>query len=85
MDTLRVIQWTTGKVGQLALRAILDDPRLRLAGVYAYSDAKAGTVKISLKLRYQACNDRLCQAPAALEVPLAVTIGKRESNDRILK
>ncbi|MDE8653974.1 NAD(P)H-dependent amine dehydrogenase family protein [Novosphingobium album (ex Liu et al. 2023)] len=43
MDKLRVIQWTTGKVGKLTLRAILDDPRLELAGVYAWSDAKRGT------------------------------------------
>lgn len=41
LDKLRVIQWTTGKVGQLALRGILDDPRLELAGVYAYSESKA--------------------------------------------
>jgi hypothetical protein len=39
---LRVIQWTTGKVGKLSLRGILDDPRLELVGVYAYSDEKAG-------------------------------------------
>ncbi|MFC0204560.1 NAD(P)H-dependent amine dehydrogenase family protein [Novosphingobium soli] len=42
MDKLRVIQWTTGKVGKHALRAILDDPRLELAGCYAWSDAKKG-------------------------------------------
>jgi 2,4-diaminopentanoate dehydrogenase len=42
MDKLRVIQWTTGKVGKLALRGILDDPRLELAGCYAWSDAKKG-------------------------------------------
>ena len=42
MDSLRVIQWTTGKVGKLALRGILDDPRLELVGVYAYSDEKSG-------------------------------------------
>jgi len=42
VEKLRVIQWTTGKVGRLALRGILDDPRLELAGVYAYSDDKAG-------------------------------------------
>jgi len=39
---LKVIQWTTGKVGKLALRGVLDDPRLELVGVYAYSDDKAG-------------------------------------------
>ncbi|MGW4370061.1 NAD(P)H-dependent amine dehydrogenase family protein [Nocardia takedensis] len=42
MSTLRVIQWTTGKVGKLSLRGILDDPRLELVGVYAYSPEKAG-------------------------------------------
>ena len=39
-------------------------------------DAKPGSTKVSLKLSYQACNDRLCQAPATLEIPLTVTIGK---------
>lgn len=43
METLRIIQWTTGKVGKLALRAILDDPRLDLVGVYAWSPDKVGT------------------------------------------
>lgn len=42
MQKLRVIQWATGKVGKLSLRAILDDPRLELAGVYAYSNDKVG-------------------------------------------
>lgn len=43
MDKLRVIQWTTGKVGKLTMRGIFDDPRLELVGVYAYSESKAGT------------------------------------------
>ncbi len=42
MDKRRVIQWTTGKVGKLSLRGIIDDPRLELVGVYAYSEDKAG-------------------------------------------
>lgn len=42
MDRLRVVQWTTGKVGKCALRAILDDPRMELAGLYAHSSEKAG-------------------------------------------
>src|SRR5688572_2456669 len=42
MEKLRVIQWTTGKVGKLALRGVLDDPRLELAGVYAYGGDKVG-------------------------------------------
>lgn len=40
---LRVIQWTTGKVGKLSLRGVLDDPRLELVGVYAFSEKKAGS------------------------------------------
>lgn len=42
MDKLRVIQWNTGKVGKLALRAIIDDPRLELVGVHAHSRDKVG-------------------------------------------
>ena len=42
MAKLRVIQWTTGKVGKLATRAILDDPRLELVGLFAHSADKAG-------------------------------------------
>lgn len=42
MERLRVIQWTTGKVGKLSLRAILDDPRLELVGVDAHSPDKIG-------------------------------------------
>jgi uncharacterized protein YyaL (SSP411 family) len=44
--------------------------RLKLA-----DDAKPGPVELSFRLSYQACNDRLCQAPAKLEVPLRVTVG----------
>src|ERR1700743_788031 len=42
MRKLRVIQWTTGKVGKMALRGIMDDPRLELVGVYAHSADKVG-------------------------------------------
>jgi 4-hydroxy-tetrahydrodipicolinate reductase len=38
----RVIQWSTGNVGRLALRAILSNPTLELAGVWVSSAAKAG-------------------------------------------
>src|SRR4051794_33437927 len=42
VEELRVIQWTTGKVGKLSLRGVIDDPRLELVGVFAYSEDKAG-------------------------------------------
>lgn len=42
MTATRVVQWTTGIVGASAIRAILDDNRLELVGVYAYGTAKIG-------------------------------------------
>jgi 4-hydroxy-tetrahydrodipicolinate reductase len=38
----RVVQWGTGNVGRLALRAIIEHPNLALAGVIVHSPAKAG-------------------------------------------
>ncbi|MHB8693724.1 MAG: NAD(P)H-dependent amine dehydrogenase family protein [Solirubrobacteraceae bacterium] len=38
----RVIQWSTGHVGQLAIRTMLDHPELELAGVWVFSEAKDG-------------------------------------------
>ncbi|MCW5889997.1 MAG: diacylglycerol kinase [bacterium] len=38
----RVIQWSTGNVGKLALRAIINHPELELVGLWVSSDAKAG-------------------------------------------
>ncbi len=42
MGKLKAIVWTTGKVGKHALRAVLDDPRIELVGVYAHSAEKSG-------------------------------------------
>lgn len=39
---IRVVQWTTGIVGRSALRAILDDSRLELVGVFGHSADKVG-------------------------------------------
>jgi 4-hydroxy-tetrahydrodipicolinate reductase len=38
----RVIQWSTGNVGRLTLRAILGHPELELAGVWVHGEKKAG-------------------------------------------
>jgi 4-hydroxy-tetrahydrodipicolinate reductase len=38
----RVVQWGTGNVGRLALRAVIEHPDLELAGVVAHSPAKVG-------------------------------------------
>lgn len=42
MAKLRVVKWGTGKVGKLALRAILDGPDYELVGVHAFSPEKVG-------------------------------------------
>jgi hypothetical protein len=42
IPAIRVVQWTTGIVGASALRAILDDPRLELVGVFAHGAEKVG-------------------------------------------
>ncbi len=38
----RVVQWSTGNVGRLALKAIIEHPDLELAGLLVHSEAKAG-------------------------------------------
>lgn len=69
MEKLRVIQWTTGKVGKLSLRAILDDPRLDLVGVYAWSPDKAGTDAGTL------CGRPPCGIAATGDVDALVALG----------
>jgi 4-hydroxy-tetrahydrodipicolinate reductase len=38
----RVVQWATGNIGTRSLRAVIEHPRMTLAGVYVHSDQKAG-------------------------------------------
>lgn len=40
--TYKVIQWATGGVGGLCLKAIIENPELELAGVYVYNPEKEG-------------------------------------------
>ena len=62
---LRVIQWTTGKVGKLSLRGILDDPRLELVGVYAYSADKAGSDAGALCVWAHPSGQKMAEVPDA--------------------
>src|SRR5688500_12749594 len=39
---LRVVQWTTGNVGQRSVRAVVAHPELELVGCYAWSADKVG-------------------------------------------
>ncbi|MEU5880505.1 hypothetical protein [Spirillospora sp. NPDC047279] len=38
----RVVQWATGTIGSRALRAVIEHPRLTLAGVHVHAESKAG-------------------------------------------
>jgi 2,4-diaminopentanoate dehydrogenase len=69
MEKLRVIQWTTGKVGKLALRGILDDPRLDLVGVYAWSPDKNGVDAGEL------CGRPPCGVAATSDVDALIALG----------
>jgi hypothetical protein len=46
--------------------------RVRLA-----ADAKPGTTTVVLRVRYQACDDRACLAPATLVVPVTAEVKGR--------
>src|SRR6186713_570553 len=39
---VRVVQWTTGNVGQRSVRAVVSHPDLELIGCYAWSPDKVG-------------------------------------------
>lgn len=41
-EPIRVIQWATGSMGRACLRAVMDDPRFRLVGLFVYGEGKAG-------------------------------------------
>src|SRR4051794_36514625 len=41
-QTLRVVQWTTGNVGERSVIAVLANPALELVGCYAWSPDKVG-------------------------------------------
>ncbi|MGF7237772.1 MAG: dihydrodipicolinate reductase [Frankia sp.] len=40
--TYRVVQWSTGRIGQCTLRDLIRSPQMELVGVYVHSEAKEG-------------------------------------------
>ena len=38
----RVVQWATGNIPTYALRAVIEHPKMDLAGEYVHTPAKAG-------------------------------------------
>lgn len=41
-QSLRVVQWATGNIGMRSMRAVIEHPGLQLAGLFVYTDDKAG-------------------------------------------
>ncbi|MFI5458482.1 MAG: DUF255 domain-containing protein [Isosphaerales bacterium] len=56
--------------------ALYEKDVLILARLRIAEDANPGPVVLKFKLSYQACNDRLCEAPAKMEIPLSVSVGR---------
>jgi len=54
--------------------SVFDGKVTLTARVRIAADARPGAAEVKLRIRYQACDDRACQAPATLEVPVAVEI-----------
>ena len=53
----------------------LREERRRRRPEFAWlADAKTGPTTINLKVRYQACDDKACLAPATLDVPVTVEV-----------
>jgi hypothetical protein len=48
----------------------------------AQSDAPLGTLKIPLKLRYQACSNEVCLPPVTLDVDASLTVAANAANSR---
>ena len=60
-----------GRISVYEKRAIAT-ARIRLP-----EDARLGAATVKLQVRYQACDDRSCQAPATLDVPVVVEVKGR--------
>jgi len=74
---LRVVQWATGNIGARALRAVIEHPRLDLAGVHVHSAEKAGRdaavpgtrrVALAMSARFISCR----RAMRTTSLPIAI-------------
>ncbi len=75
------IKYPAGEVKALAStgsdRAALYEGEVRIkARIRLAEGARPGPLRLTLKLNYQACNDRVCLAPASLEIPLDLTVAR---------
>ncbi|MHB1558987.1 MAG: DUF255 domain-containing protein, partial [Isosphaeraceae bacterium] len=58
-------------------KVALYEGTIRIAARVRVSDAaQPGPLRLVFRLRYQACNDRLCLAPASLEIPLEIRVSR---------
>jgi uncharacterized protein YyaL (SSP411 family) len=79
--TLARVDYPAGQAKVLASsgseKVALYEGRTRMtARIRLDRDARAGPATLHFQVRFQACNDRACLAPATLTVPVRLTIGK---------
>jgi uncharacterized protein len=79
--TLVKVDYPKGETKKLAADAapvaVYEGKATLTARLRLDDDAKAGPAALSLRVRYQACDDRACLAPATLDVPVRLTVGDR--------
>jgi uncharacterized protein YyaL (SSP411 family) len=79
--TLVVVKYPAGEAKALAStgpeKVALYEGKVEItARIRIAEPAKPGPLRLTLKLSYQACNDKLCLAPASLEIPLDLNVGR---------
>jgi uncharacterized protein YyaL (SSP411 family) len=79
--TLVDVKYPAGEVKALAStgsdKAALYDGKVQITARIRLADqAEPGPLRLTFRLSYQACNDRLCLAPAHLEIPLDVNVSR---------
>jgi uncharacterized protein len=60
--------------GGLGMVSIYEKKAVATARLKLPTDARAGTTTVKFRVRYQACDDRACLAPANLDVPLTIEV-----------
>jgi hypothetical protein len=78
-DQLTGVDYPAGQMKILASSgsekvAVYEGTAKLTAHVRIDSSTEAGPLSLAFKLRYQACNDRECLAPATLSIPLELTV-----------
>ncbi len=84
----RVIQWSTGAVGKLALRALIEDPTFELVGVYVHDAGKAGRdagelAKLGVRTGVVATNDAAVLLATPADCVVYTAVGETRTRDAV--